>query len=342
MTTRTIARALLAVPLVGVLLAGCGGTPTSARATGANSPKSANLTVGYIPAITAGGIPAIGVHFGWWREAGLNIHWVPFTSGPAEAAAMAGGSLDLEYLGGPAIWEAAQGNGTIVALSDLSRDAFLFSRPGSGITTPSKLVNHRVGFTEGSSSQMILELALQSAHLTMANIRPVPMSPSTAVSAFSSGSIRAVAVYLPFSSVIQSAVPQAHILATSRQFPAYPLPGVYVASKSMLKRTSVLRSFLQVATRCIQYRAMNGPGAIAATVAFTQTNAKVVTTQYDTEEWLTPKQILASYNDGKMRSWILGMEKLEVLMGSLKRLHNPSSFMQLNIDASVLASYHAG
>lgn len=345
MTTRRRRPAtLLAAAAAAVLVASlgaCGSGSKSGSGGDKNAPDS--LTIGYIPAVTAGGVPAIAQRKGLFEKAGLKVKFVSFTSGPAQAAAMAGGSLDIEYLGGPAIWEAARGGGKIIALSDISFDAFLLAQPDAGIRTIGDLKGKKVGVTQGNSSEFIFQAALDSANVDRKSVSVVNVDPTAAVSAFAGKQIQAVATFLPFSAAIRKRIPNAVTIARSRDFPEYALPGVYVASNDLLaKNRPAIGKFLRVAAEARDIRARDRATAVDATAAFTDTPADALSEQYDAEQWLTPRQILDWYGTGKFDALLKKIQKIMVEIGALDEVVPPEKFTDLGQDKSALTSFLRG
>lgn len=309
---------------------------------GAGAATATQLTVGYIPATTAGGIPAIGDKFGWFKKEGLDIKWAPFTSGPAQAAAMAGGSLDISYLGGPAIWTSVKGIGKIVGLSDLSYDIFLLARPDSGIKSVRDLKGQRVGFSQGNASHMFLLMSLESAGMSFSDVKTTAMDPPTAVSAFLSGAVPAVSVFAPFAGTILEKEPGTVVLKQSRNFANTPLPGVLVASDKLLEENpGALKKFLRVAVKATEYRARHRSDTVNAVARFAKVPRGPLFKQYDLEYWIRPAAILRSYQTGRFVAWVRKMQELQVRMGVLSEIQPASTFMRLGLHTAALKEYLA-
>lgn len=309
---------------------------------GTGASTATKLTVGYIPAVTAGGVPAIGDKFGWFKKEGLEIKWAPFTSGPAQSAAMAGGSLDISYLGGPAIWTAVKGIGKVVGLSDLSYDVYLLASSGSGIKSVRDLKGQRVGFSQANASQMFLLMSLENAGMSFGDVKSTPMDPPTAVSAFLSGAVPAVSVFAPFAGTILEKAPGTVVLRQSRNFANTPMPGVWVASEKLIKENpAALKAFLRVAVKASAYRSAHRSAAVNAVARFARVARGPLYQQYDLEYWIKPAGVLRSYQTGAFESWVRKMQDIQVRMGVLQEAKPLSTFAQLELHTQALKEYLA-
>lgn len=85
------------------------------------------------------------------------------------------------------MWLPATGKAKVVAINTLAYADRVIGRPG--ISTMRDLKGKKVGVPEGTSGDMVLNLALKKAGMTAADIQKVPMDPATVVSAFSAGQI---------------------------------------------------------------------------------------------------------------------------------------------------------
>jgi aliphatic sulfonates family ABC transporter substrate-binding protein len=187
--TGGLSRRALAEQVVGVMLAGC------APATGAPT----TLNIGYqkngvlLLARSRGVVEAL------MRP--IKLNWVEFPSGPPLLEAMNAGAIDLGATGDtPPIFAQAAGSALqYVAFQPISGDGEALLVPAnSPIRRVAELKGKRVAFTKGSSSHLLTANALASAGLTLAEVKPIYLSPSDAASAFGRGAVDAWAIWDPF------------------------------------------------------------------------------------------------------------------------------------------------
>lgn len=329
--------AALATPMglsIGSLATAAGG---ATRATGGSV-----LRVGYFASLAGGAAPALGTHFGWFRKAGLRVSFVPFTAAPAAAAALVGGSIDMYAGGMNGAINGLAGYARIVALDDYDNDAYLLSSPGSGITSIAGLRGKSVGYTEGTNSQIVLQLALDSAHMTLHDVNAINLEPTAIVSAFDSGKIDAASIYLPFEAAITSAIAGTHVLGRASRFLGQSaIPLVWVASdRAISSEKPEILKFLGVLAKARTYRASHLRQTAGIVDAFAKApSIKPFLDQMTAEGWPTSRAVLSFYKDGGMQLAWQRIDKVLVQAGIAKSLLPASKVMDLSLDESVLGSF---
>ncbi|WP_181789927.1 aliphatic sulfonate ABC transporter substrate-binding protein [Streptomyces phytophilus] len=216
--------------LTGLLLAlvllpaasGCG--DDSAAAGGDRS-----VRFGYIADYSGSAALAVAEEQGLWDAAGIEPELKVFTNGPLQVQALEGGDLDFGYLGPGALWMPASGRASIVAVNMLGHADRVIARPDTGITEPGDLRGRKVAVPEGTSGEMILDLALREAGLEPDDVEKVRMDPSTVVTAFSSGQVDAAAIWYPLVDTIEEKVPDLVEVSSTTDFhPDQTFPNVFV------------------------------------------------------------------------------------------------------------------
>src|SRR5699024_11513903 len=84
------------------------------------------------------------------------------------------------YIAPGSLWQPTVGQATVVSLNSLGRADRVIAQPG--IDSVAALRGKTVGVAEGTSSDMILSLALEHADMTTDDIERVAMDPSTIIS----------------------------------------------------------------------------------------------------------------------------------------------------------------
>lgn len=193
---------------------------TSLRLTLAAA-SAIGLVLSHSPARAADAIPAtpeagaikIGLEpwlgYGQWHIAnkkglfkteGLdNVAIVNFNEDKDINAALASGQLDVANIGThTAMAMVAAGLPIkIVMLEDFSlkADAIL---AGKDVATVADLKGKQVAFEQGTTSDILLNYALKTAGLTIADVKPVPMPASDAGAALIAGRVPVAATYEPY------------------------------------------------------------------------------------------------------------------------------------------------
>lgn len=313
MRTRLRAAAT-AAGLAGLVIAASGCASNSGSASGA----MATVTVGYMAGVHGAATLALGQQKGYWKKAGINVSGTLFQTGPDEIAAMSSGHIDIAYIGPGAVWEPAKGNGTIITVDSINYGDVILGEPQ--FTSLSQMRGKKVGYVEGTSSQMILELALRKAGLTMSDITAVNLSTTSWVSAFAEDQVDFMATWTPPYSQMLKDVPKAHILATDRTFSSQlKAPQVWVASKPFLRQhPALVQKFLEGFILGDDYRKAHLSQTVDATYTFLNDPSDTMSSlqgQIPTTDWLSGQQLLAAYTDGAADSWLNELTRLLSVMG---------------------------
>lgn len=166
----------------------------------------------------------------------IGLKWVEFPSGPPLLEAMNSGAVDLGATGDtPPIFAQAAGSALqYVAYQPLSgQSEGLLVPPDSPIRRLADLEGKRIAFTKASSSHLLVANALAAAGLTLAQARPVFLSPSDAASAFAKRAVDAWAVWDPFLALAQRDQ-HARLLVSGDRLPR--TDAFYLASNAVIGR----------------------------------------------------------------------------------------------------------
>ncbi|MDA8050673.1 MAG: ABC transporter substrate-binding protein [Rhodospirillales bacterium] len=299
-----------------------------------------SIRIGYNGSLTAGGVTCVALHFGWFRAAGLDVTGIPFTTFPAQAAALVGGSLDITIPGlNPAV-NSLIPHAKIVSLDNLLDDVFVLSRKSGPIRTISDLRGKEVGYVEGTGSQLVLGRALQSAGLSMSDVKAINLQPDGIVSTFLGGRLDAVSIYLPFEAAITERVP-VRVLARPSSFKGFAYPMFWMASNALAqKHTDTLVRLLTVKARANDWRKANLKEAAAITARHDRApNDKPYLQQTTAEDWLSSRQILAAYGSGAFARWLAEGEKLMLQQKMIAAALAPADMLDLSHDKLALGRY---
>ena len=163
------------------------------------------LNVAYMP--NYGSLWAIetAIQKGYLAEENITVNLVEFADGPTIIAAMESGSIDMGYIGPGAHKLCINGRAKIFMLSQIGNADHVLASQKAGITTVADLKGKKVGYSSGTSSEMILKYALEEANLTWDDIEAYEMDASALVTAMMSGSIDACACWSPSTTTIMNA-----------------------------------------------------------------------------------------------------------------------------------------
>ncbi|MFD4259129.1 aliphatic sulfonate ABC transporter substrate-binding protein [Streptomyces sp. NPDC058534] len=236
-TLRAVTGLFLALTLV-LTATGCGGDDSSAAASGDGK---GTITFGYTADYSGAAALAVAEKQGLWKKTGLEPELQVFTNGPLQVQALRSGDLEFGYLGPGALWLPASGKASIVSVNMLGLADRVIARPDTGIHEPADLKGRKVAVAEGTSGEMILNLALREAGLKPDDVTKVAMDASTVVTAFSSGQVDAAATWYPLIDTIKERVPDlVEVSETKDYYPKLTFPNVFVTRPELARENPEL------------------------------------------------------------------------------------------------------
>lgn len=221
---------LMSLIMAGSLLTACGAASSSASAakasssTGAASSASsaasakaerAKITIAYHPHITGVGGILQAQKKGYFEAENLDVQLVQFTSGATELAAMASGDIDVGYLGVGAHVFAPQGQCVVLALDSTDVSGEILTRADSGIKTMKDLKGKQVAISSGTTSELVLAMALKLNDMSRDDVTMVNMDAAAKVTAFLNGQIAAISIESPYTDQIRAKLGKENVLTLS-------------------------------------------------------------------------------------------------------------------------------
>ncbi len=163
------------------------------------------INVAYMPNYASLWSVVTGIQQGYFAEEGLDVTLYEFADGPTIIAAMENGSINIGYIGPGAHKLCIAGRANIFCMSQIGNaDAVLASKK-AGIETAADLKGKKVGYSSGTSSEMILRYCLETAGLAWEDIQAFEMDASSLANAMISGTIDACACWSPSTGIIINA-----------------------------------------------------------------------------------------------------------------------------------------
>lgn len=194
-------------------LAGCNGTSATVSSSPAVSPSQAaspsqapseepapdpvTLNVAYMPNYAALWAVTTGIEQGFFQEQGITVNLIEFADGPTEIAAMESGSIDLSYIGPGAHRLCSSGNASIFLIQQMGNTDCVIGLKSKGVNSLADLKGKTVAYASGTSSESMLNLALDSVGLKIEDIKAMDMDTSNMVTAMISGSVDACSTWSP-------------------------------------------------------------------------------------------------------------------------------------------------
>lgn len=293
---RSILGGLVALPALSTLAA-CGGSGSG----------TTEINYGYIPDFNGASLLAIAEDQGLWEENGLRAKLQTFTNGPLQIQALGTGDLDFGYIGPGAMWLPASGKAKVITINGVGQADRVIAQPG--IESIEDLAGKKVAIPEGTSGDMIVQLALDAAGMTMDDVEKVAMDAPTVVSAFASGQVDAAGIWYPLIDNIKAQVPdlveiaQNSDFADVMQFPNVMVTGANYAEENeetTLKVLKVLRS-------AMDFRVDEADKTIELTATMIEVDPKAAAADAANAKYYKASELDALVEDGTIETWLEAM-----------------------------------
>ncbi|MEO7587507.1 MAG: aliphatic sulfonate ABC transporter substrate-binding protein [Arachnia sp.] len=318
-------------------LAACGGdtkpaetstpaaTEAGAESGAAETPMTMDkVNVGYIADSNGATLMAVAEDQKLWEKHGLEVNSSTFTNGPLQIQALGTGDLDFGYIGFGALWLPMSGKASIVAIQSLGKADRVIAQ--AGITSMADLKGKKVGVPEGTSGDMILNLALEKAGMTVDDIDRIPMDPPTLISAFASKQIDGAGIWYPHVDTIKKQVPDMVELAKSDDFPDFAFPACQVAKTDITDRPEILKKYQAVCKEAFTWAAGNKDALPPLIAGFLDAPEDAVATEMQYVDVLTADDVIAASDDGRVEKWMTSLNKEFVKAGKVDGLTDVSTY----------------
>lgn len=313
--------ATLMAAAMALSLAACGSTSSSAAQESTSSEAAADssatseaaeetstaepitLNIAYMPNYASLVEVVTADKMGYFADEGITVKLSQFQDGPTIIAAMENGSIDIGYIGSGAHKLCINGQAKIFCFAHCGNGDAVMALKSHGIETAADLAGKKVGYASGTSSESILKQTLASADLTMDDIEAYEMDASGIVSAMTSGSLDACALWSPSTLAVEDELGDDVVkLADNMSFAdtsASISSWICMADYADEHYDNLLR-FTRALYKAKDYRAdMNNAEQISQWIAEEcGLDYDTVYAQRGDAEWLTSQQLVDEINDG--------------------------------------------
>lgn len=301
---RALTAHLAAVAGLALLATGCGASSSS-------EPKEEvqKVSVGYIADYNGAALMAVADQEGYWADAGLEPEYVPFTNGPLTIQALGTDNIDVGYIGSGALWLPAQNKAEVWSVNSVSNADRIVAQPG--IESLSDLKGKKIGVPAGTSGDLLLSLALEAEGMSRDDVEIVNMDPSTAVSAFASNQVDAVALWFPLIDTLKESRPDLIELAANEDFmPESTFPSTFVAQEGRgAEDPELAKAVISVFKQANDYRYKNQEETVAATAEFLKLDVAAMQAQADVAALYTSEELETFTEDGTVAGWFEGLQE---------------------------------
>ena len=280
-----------------------GGMPAFAQAR-------TKVKVGYLHTPAVYGHIWIGQESGAFAKQGLELEMIQFTTGLELFQAMIGGSLDMLSTGAVVSNFPARGQGKVFLMNNIEyATAQLWVREDAGIKTVADLKGKQISTTTGTTAHVFLDRALRSGNLDPAkDVKLVNQRMTEAVTSFISGAVPAVALWVPFDSVIRQKLPGARkLIDASAFFPEAAIMGGWAARNDYYDKNRAVITRLIAAWAEVNDVVTGKPDAAAEMLQKTQYKEVPLADfkeQFKASKYYTNAEWRTRYQDGTVTKWL--------------------------------------
>lgn len=159
--------------------------------------EEATVRVAYMPNLGSASSLFTAIEQGYFEKVGLNVETFEFQGGPAEIAAMGSGDIDISQIGHGAHKLCIAGQAKVFEMDQNSLADAVVANKSKGIEKIEDLKGKKVAVQSGTSSEIILQLALEEANMSEDDIDKIEMDANGMVTAMVAGQIDACATWSP-------------------------------------------------------------------------------------------------------------------------------------------------
>lgn len=261
------------------------------------------LNVAYMPNYAALWAVTTANEKGYFEEEGITVNLVEFADGPTEIAAMESGSIDVSYIGPGAHKLCSTGDAQIFLIQQLGDADCVIGFKSKGVEKLEDLKGKKVAYASGTSSETILNLALDSVGLTTDDLELYDMETSNMVTAALSGSVDAVATWSPYSLKIMSEMGDDAVkFCSNTTFSDVTVtPASWVVNpKYAAEHSDYLVRFTRALYKAMDFGSQeaNMEEVAGYVAAQCKTELEVAYDQRGDGAWMTKADVVAGINDG--------------------------------------------
>jgi NitT/TauT family transport system substrate-binding protein len=266
------------------------------------------VTVGYLHTPAVDGHIWIGQQTGAWAKQGIDLDLKQFTTGLELFQAMIGGSLDMLATGAVLSNFPARGQGKAFLMNNIEyATAQLWVR--DDIKSIADLKGKQISTTTGTTAHVFLDRALRSAKLDPAkDVQIVNQRMTEAVTSFISGAVPAVALWVPFDSVIRQKMTNAKkLIDASAFFPEAAIMGGWAARNDWYDKNQATIHKMIAAWAEVNALVTSRPDDAAEMLQKTQYKEVPLADfkqQFKASKYYSNAEWRSRYQDGTVTKWL--------------------------------------
>jgi len=284
--------------------------------------KPIHIRVGYMP--NYGSLCSIvaAMKQGYLANENITVELKEYENGPKIIAAMKEGTLDVGYIGHGAHKRCIQGDAVVFLLSHISNAEAVIGHRNSGVRNLKALQGMRIGTMEGTTSDAILNFALDSVGVTREECIIVNETPDEIVRDMVDGKLDACALWSPYTLEVMSKLGNnAVLLANNMNFSnrLVSLSSWITTPEFAKEKKDELVRFTRALYRGMNYRAAEGNmRQVANWVAdVSKMDAQQAYEQRQDAEWSTSGYVAIGAKDGTIEQLYTTQQELFRKVGEI-------------------------
>lgn len=282
--------------------------------------ETEQVRVAYMPNMGSASLLVTARDKGYFDQLGLDVQLTEFGRGPEEIAAMASGDIDIAQIGHGAHALCIEGQAKIFNIDATSLADMVMANKDKGINTVADLKGKTIAVTGGSSSEIILNLALKEAGLTDKDVKLVEMDANGMVTAMVSGQIDACAVWSPNHLTIEKALgDKAIVLADNNTFiedVTFPA-SMSTTEKFASEKHDILVRFARAIQLAADYRAAHLEEVAKLVAKQCQADEQLMLDSMGEGEWLTGEFTANGLKDGTIKKYYENQQQVFIDSGRI-------------------------
>lgn len=291
-------------------LAGTGAAlAVSSLARPALAQAKAKVRVGYLHTLAVDGQIWTGLDRGSFAKHGLDFEMKQFNTGLELFQALIGGSLDVLSTGAVLSNFPARGQGKAFLVNNIEvATAHLWVRGDQGIKSFADLKGKRIATATGTTAHVFLDRALRANNVDPKEVELLNQPMPAAVTAFVSGAVPAVALWVPFNITVRDKVPGAIKLAdASAYYPQAAIIGGWAARNDYYAQNrEVLGRIAKGWIEANDYIVANSEEALQTIQSKHYPNVPIgdIKEQFAAQKMFSSKDWRPLYQDGTVAKWL--------------------------------------
>ncbi|HWB47076.1 MAG TPA: ABC transporter substrate-binding protein [Hyphomicrobiaceae bacterium] len=294
------------------------------------------IRIGYLHTLAVDGQMWAADHLGAFQKNGLEPEFKLFQTGLEIFQAMIGGSLDVLSTGAVISNFPARGQGKMFLANAIEfATAQLWVRDDQGIKSIKDLKGKRVATTAGTTAHVFLDNALKANGMKMSDIEVLNQRMPDAVTSFISGSVPAVALWIPFNITVRDKVPGAKKLVDASAY--YPkaaiMSGWATTADFHAKHRDVLARVVKSWAEGNEYLTSKTDEALEVLQKkhYAQVPLADLKEQFKAEKTFSAKEWRKLFADGTVTKWLQQVTDFFVATGNIPNAVPASKYFDPSI-----------